>query len=881
MVTTMRKSGFFLALILITESFLFPETPVIKVYVTCRVNPHPPVVDGKLDDPAWEKAEWSGDFVQYEPYEGRAPTQPTAFKILYDDKYIYVAVRAYDDEPEKIVRRMSRRDSMDGDAVVVQIDSYHDKLTAFSFAVNAVGVKLDEVITNDGQQEDLDWNPIWDVETGVDSQGWTAEMRIPLSQLRFGNRQEQVWGLQVIRIFFRKQERSHWQLIPKNAAGWVHLFGELRGLDGLGPRRQIELTPYSVGRMQRFRRVNGNPYATGRRDDLLGGLDGKVGATSNLTLDFTLNPDFGQVEADPSVVNLTAYETFYEEKRPFFIEGRNILNYQIMGGDGDFSSDNLFYSRRIGRNPQGYPSLGTGEYADMPDSTSIIGAFKLTGKTPSGLSIGILDGITAAERAAVGIAGRERFEPVEPLTNYFSFRLQKDFSGGDTILGGMVTAVNRSTKNEELRFLHDSAYSGGLDFYHTWKQKTWFFSLKTVFSNVRGTPEAILRTQMSSVRYFQRPDADHIEIDPSRTSLSGHGGTLDFGKSGGGHLNFVAGLTWRSPGLELNDLGYLRSGDVIMEYFWAGYRVWKPFSIFREININFNQWRGWNFGGENTFDGGNINGYARFKNDWSLGFGINRQFGSLSASALRGGPSLRVPGGWNLWYNLQTDGRSKLRLNFGGGEYWGDNEFSRLRNIQAGVTYLPSNAVSVLVNPMYGVEHRTMQYVGTRAFGTEKRYLFGTIDQKTLGITFRVNWSLTPELSIQYYGQPFVSSGKYSEFKRITQPLAQSVTDRYHVFMGSELVFEAAANRFSADEDGDGRAEYDFTGPNFNFLQFRSNLVVRWEYTPGSAVYLVWSQGRTGFGWTGDFSFQDDIRSLFDVHPANVFLVKFSYCFRL
>ncbi|MEW5900660.1 MAG: DUF5916 domain-containing protein [Acidobacteriota bacterium] len=877
----MRKTGILLMLGLICLSLRAAQSTPKKVYTTHRVNPHAPTIDGKLDDAAWEKIKWAGAFVQREPLEGKAPTEQTAFRILYDDKNLYVAVRAYDSQPDKITSRMSRRDNIDGDWVEVSIDSYHDHLTAFSFGVNAAGVKADQCLSDNGENEDEDWNPIWDVETAIDSEGWTAEMRIPFSQLRFGKTAEQVWGLQLVRKFFRNQETSLWQFIPKDSPGWVHMFGELRGLSGLKPPRQVELTPYTVGKTQSFRREAENPFATGRSTDLYAGLDGKVGVTGNLTLDFTLNPDFGQVEADPSVVNLTAFETFYEEKRPFFIEGRNILNYQLMGGDGDFSQDNLFYSRRIGRAPQGYPEVASGSYVDLPESTSIIGALKMTGKTRSGLSVGLLDGVTAAENAAVNSLGDRFAVPVEPLTNYFALRLQKDYHQGDTIFGAMLTAVNRNLKDPGLNFLHDTAYSGGLDFYRTWKNKSYFFSLKTVFSRVEGSPEAILRTQKSSVRYFQRPDADHVELDPGRTHLSGHGGTMDFGKFGGGHLSFVVGMTWRSPGLELNDVGYLRSGDLLMQYFWVGYRIWKPFSIFREVNVNFNEWRTWNFGGENIFTGGNVNFSAIFNNYWRFGSGLNRQFPSLSQSALRGGPSLRVPGGWSNWLNLQTDSRKKWKLQLMAFNFWGDLKVTRSSRTEFGLTYIPSNAVSLTAGPTVGWEQRHLQYVGTAAFEGEDCYLLGRINQKTLGMSLRLNWSITPDLTIQYYGQPFISAGKYSEFKRVTEPRAQTFEDRYYLFGDEEIHYDGSLNMYQADENRDGIPDYAFSNPNFNFRQFRSNLVFRWEYRPGSVVYLVWSQGRTGLGQSGDFAYWKDVRSLFDVHPHNVFLVKFSYFFEL
>ena len=578
----MKKKLFPLCIILFCLQFAYSEPPEKKTYLTSHINPHSPVVDGKLDDAVWDKVPWAGDFVQRSPYEGKEPSQATAFKILYDDGNIYVAIRADDKEPEKIERRMSRRDDLEGDWIEVHLDSYFDHMTAFCFVVNAAGVKGDYVISNDGDNEDDTWDPIWYVKADINDTGWTAEMRIPLSQLRFGKKADQIWGLQVSRRLFRKEETSQWQLIPQKASGWVHMFGELLGIKGIKAQRQVELTPYSVGSMQRFKREEGNPFATGSLSNLYGGIDGKIGLPSDLTLDFTINPDFGQVEADPSVVNLTAFETYYTEKRPFFIEGRNILSFQIMGGDGSFSSDNLFYTRRIGRSPQFYPDTEEREYLDMPENTTIIGAFKITGKTKSGLSVGIIDSVTAKENAQLSYLGQRHAQIVEPFTNYFGFRLQKDYNKGNTIFGSMITATNRNIQNEELNFLHNAAYTGGFDFIHQWKDKTYYFSLKTVFSLVRGSKDAILRTQESSVRYFQRPDTDHVWVDPNRTSLSGHGGTVNFGKGGSAGFRFSTGVSWRSPGLELNDMVYLRRADAIMQWIWANYRISKPFSIFRE-----------------------------------------------------------------------------------------------------------------------------------------------------------------------------------------------------------------------------------------------------------------------------------------------------------
>jgi len=856
--------------------------PPRKTYRAARAGETAPVVDGRIDEASWDNGAWEGGFVQNTPYEGREPSEPTSFKILYDSKYIYIAVRAFDSKPESIEKRLSRRDNGGGDAVSVGIDSLYDRLTAFVFTVNAAGVKSDQLLVNNGQsngnEEDMSWDPIWDTAVSSDDKGWSAEMRIPLSQLRFGVKDEQVWGLQVRRSLFRASESSDWQPIPRNAPGLVHMFGDLRGLDGLAAPHQIEIMPYAVGSLLSSRAVPGNPFATGRDHKLMGGVDGKVGVTSDLTMNFTINPDFGQVEADPSVVNLTAYETFFQEKRPFFVEGRNIFDYQIMGGDGDFADDNLFYSRRIGRYPQLSPAVDG--YLDMPAATTILGAFKLTGKTKSGFTIGVLESVTARENAATFAAGTEGKAVVEPLSNYFVLRAQKDWNAGATVLGAMLTAVNRERDGGAYDALHRAAYSGGIDFVHSWGNRNYYLTFKAVASHVRGTAEAILNTQLSPVRYFQRPDAGYLSVEPGRMSLSGTGGTFEIGKQGGGRWLYVAGVTWRSPELELNDTGYLRQTDIIMSYLWAGYRITEPFGPFRQFNVNFNGWTGYNFGGENIFKGGNVNFNLDLKNYWYVGFGYNPQGSNLSASALRGGPSLYWPSGDSAWIYIQTDSRKKIRFSISGnGARRGSGDMTSW-NVTPAMTVIPGPSFQVSLAPSYSRSHSILQYVGTRTFGNESRYIFGTIDQETLSLTLRLTYCLTPDLTIQYYGMPFVSAGAYRDFKRILASRSKNAAERYGLF-GDDAVYDPETAAFQVDENRDGIVDYSFGKPDFNFRQFRSNLVLRWEYIPGSALYVVWSQGRTAFLPDGSFSYGRDLDGLFDTHPENVFLIKFSYCFQL
>ncbi len=877
----------FLLWIVLSLSFLAisgqPLTAEKKSFQAQRLNPHDPVIDGKLDDPAWQhiEKEWGGGFVQRTPEEGKAPLQPTEFKILYDDKNMYIAVRAFDNEPEKIEKCLSRRDILDGDYVEVQIDSYFDRRTAFAFAVNAAGVKRDMLVVNDGGSSDGNWDPNWIVKTSIDDRGWSAEMKIPFNQLRFAERPEMIWGLHVARYIHRRQETSHWNLIAQNASGWASQFGELRGLSLIQPKKQIELLPYAVGKLRFSRPQAGNPFASGRNGGLLAGLDGKIAVTNDLTLNLTINPDFGQVEADPSRVNLSGFESFFQEKRPFFVEGSNILNYQIMGGDGGFSMDNLFYSRRIGRRPHAAPQLGENEYADIPLNTSIYGALKLTGKTRSGWSLAILESLTGREQAEIDFLGEKRLETVEPLTNYLLFRAQKDFRQGDTIIGGMLTAVHRDLSDPNLDFLHQAATSGGLDFYHSWRKKTYFFSIKTVFSNVSGSRESIQATQESPVHYFQRPDADHLRYDTERTHLAGHGGTITFGKQGGGNLRFSSGITWRSPGLELNDMGYLRSSDRIMQWLWAAYTIQKPFAIFQRIHFNFNQWHVADFSGSGLTDGGNFSISSKFKNYWSLSSGVNVEGSGLAPNELRGGPALRYPGGWSHWFEIGSDTRKKARFYFGASNYWGSKQSRRYSDVWLGATFRPTQAISISLYPGYSSGKNELQYVDTQASAEGPRYIFAAISQKEFRLVVRLNLSLTPDLSIQYYGQPFLAAGNYSRFKRITQPRAANYADRFHVFTGQELHFSESENAYTVIENNDVASTYGFGNPDFNFLEFRSNLVLRWEFKPGSALFLVWSQGRTEGSNRSDFSLGRDFNRMFGIYPENIFLVKFTYGFDL
>jgi hypothetical protein len=845
-----------------------------RVYVTGRASA-PPRIDGRIDETVWDAVEWADGFTQREPDEGQPPTGDTRFKILYDDENLYVAYHALDPDPDRIVSILDRRDNFPGDWVEVNIDSYHDHRTAFSFTASLSGTQGDEFISNDGDNWDGNWDPVWEHRARPAPDGWTAEARIPLSQLRYGDHEEHVWGIQVQRRIYRQEERSVWQPIPKDEDGWVSKFGELRGIRGIRAQRRVELLPYTVAKEERFEEVQGDPFADGADGNVSGGLDGKIGVTSDLTVDLTVNPDFGQVEADPSEVNLTAFETFFQEKRPFFIEGANIFEYRIAPSVafGTHTTDRLFYSRRIGRSPQYRADFFENGYVDQPENTSIHGAAKLTGKTPSGTSIGVLDAVTAREEAVVESGGARREVTVEPATNYFVGRLQRDFDRGDTRIGAMVTAVNRDLDTPEVEArLHRSAYAGGLDFFHYVGERDYYLAVNLLGSRVAGSEDAILRTQTSSARYFQRPDNEGQSVDATRTSLSGHGGSVRVGKSQG-RINFDGGAAWRSPGFELNDVGFLRNSDEINQFSWVAYQLRNPFGAFRRMAFNVNQWLDFEYGGRNTYQAFNFNTNAAFRNNWTYYASVTRQNERLSLSELRGGPAMYVPGDVAMEAEMGTDSRRRLSGGFGGSAGVTDDDAGTSRGLWSWITWRPSNAIRLQLNPGYRHSEPDLQFISTEDYAGEPAYVYGSLDQRVFDFSLRVDYSLTPTLTVQYYGAPFVAAGEYGDFKRITDPDADSYEDRF-VSLDGLAVQDPATGDWEVDEDTDGTPDYGFVHPDFNVRDFNSNLVLRWEYSPGSSLYVVWSQARFGFQPDGAFDVGSDLDALFDVHPHDVFLIK-------
>jgi len=845
-----------------------------RTYKTLRTL-IPPTIDGVLDDEVWDQVEWASDFKQREPHSGADPSQITAFKILYDDNNLYIGIKLYDKDPEKIEKRMTKRDQLDGDQIFIGLDSYNDDRTAFVFGVSAAGVQSDMLIANDMMDPDPNWNAVYLVKVSHDQDGWNAEFRIPLSQLRFASVDELTWGMQVFRVIFKTQENVIWQFVPQDSPGWVSQFGDLIGINNIKPKLNTEILPYTVLKMRRFEEEPGNPYATGKEEKISMGVDGKISLTNDLTLNFTINPDFGQVEADPSVVNLTAFESFFEEKRPFFIEGKNIFSFPLANG-GPFEVDNILYTRRIGRNPHYEPDIADNEYLDMPSFTNILAAFKLSGKTRRGLSVGVMESMTPRMFGEISDGSTGQKMAVEPFTNYFLSRFQKDFNKGTTTLGGIITSTNRKIEDESLEYLPTAAYTGGIDFTHSWKERTYNISFKTFFSFINGSSESITDLQESPVRYFQRPDASHVNYDTTRTNLAGHGGIFQFNKSGNGHLSYTFFVNWRSPGLEVNDLGFIQRSDEIQQVAWASYRWFQPFGIFRSLNLSVALWNAWDFAGRGIYNGGNFNASAQFKNYWSISTNVNKEGNSLAKSELRGGPSLKVPGNSQFNINIQTDSRKKISFGFNGNFMRGAAQFNRMNNFGFSLSYRATDAFNFSLVPSFSNSTNELQYIDTYEYNGD-RYIMGKINSKQFGAALRIDYNLTPELSIQYYGQPFIFAANYTELKKITDPLSDKYLDRFHVFNSNEISYDRESEYYNIDENMDGIVDYQVENPNFNFFEFRSNLVARWEYSPGSTIYLVWAQGRTGDNSKGHYYFKDDIEDLSKVYPENIFLLKFSY----
>jgi Domain of unknown function (DUF5916) len=835
-------------------------------------------IDGTIDDAGWRGVPVAGDFWQRTPKEGAVPAHRTEFQIAYDDHAIYVAVRAFDDDPAHIRALLHRRDQeSSADWIGVILDSYHDRRTGFGFALNAAGVQRD-VLLYDDTNDDSSWDAVWSGASHIDDRGWTAEFRIPLGQLRFAE-DDQPWGVQVMRYVGRSGEQDFWSPVPRNSPGFVSRFGELRGLLGLRGGRRIELLPYITGGLGRVPHDGADPFHDAIDPRFGLGLDAKVGLTSAITATATINPDFGQVEADPSQVNLTANETYFAEKRPFFVEGIEIFQFGIGQGDGDGSSDTLFYSRRIGAAPHGAID---GDYVDVPAGTTIYGAAKISGKTAGGWSAGLLDAITAQEDASAIDGNRVRSHAiVEPLTNYGLARVKKDLRAGQTTLGAALTSVTRALDGTGLASeLHDQAITGGAALSHRFADDKWSTDIRTVGSWVHGTPEAIREDQLGFRHLYQRPDATHVELDPTRTSMSGGALVWDVSRGGGKHWRFAVGGDIRTPGFEANDLGFHGPVDSLTQWGFLAYVHDQPSARVLSWRINSNAWMYGNFAPEFLGYGGNLNGHIEFENFWNLSAGASIDNNMVDPGGTRGGPGLRNDPTGHVFANLSSDGRKPVTVEASGSLHrnWAADDFNGSVDVGANLQ-LRSN-VEVFLGPSYATGTTHDQYVDEPIDGAGmSHYLFARIVSDTLALTVRGSWTFTPDVSLQFYAQPFVAAGAYSHFKQAAATRARAHDDRYRNYRADQL--ELRDGSYFIDDDRDGAADYEVGVPDFSVRELRATVVGRWQYRPGSAAFFIWSHGQSDATSEGDLRVGRDLAGIIRAASDDVVMLKVNYWFGL
>ena len=839
-------------------------------------------IDGKLDDAAWAAAPRHTGFVQRFPHDQGQATVQTQFALLYDDDAVFVGVWADDPRPDLIRSLLTRRDvdAPSADAVTVAFDSYHDRRTAYAFQLNAAGVQRDMLLFDDTNSDDT-WDAVWTGGVAVTPTGWTAEYRIPLSQLRFATAEAQQWGLQVLRTVGRTGEQDSWSPWPRSTPQVVSKFGVVDGIANIGGGTRLELLPYASSGFDRMPVDSGDPLNKAYNWRRGIGLDLKYGLGPAFTLSATINPDFGQVEADPSKVNLSANELFFAEKRPFFLEGVDLFKLGI--GNGDNSSEGAFYSRRIGA----APALPDEDYdfVRAPSSSSIYGAGKLTGKTPGGWSVGVLDAVTGKETAEIalapdasGAAPRTTLLNVAPLTNYAVARVKRDLNDGATSFGASATAVNRKLDDPRLAALeHDQAYTGGLQLQHRWADNAWTANVNLMGSWVHGSPEAIAETQNSAVHYFQRPDDDAASFDPVRTSLSGIATRWQVGQFGDTkHWRFGTGGDLRTPGLELNDAGFQVNSDRIIPYFAVSYREDAPSAHVLNWQVGGDVFWVQNFEPRLLDTGLELNGNVQFSNYWQLSAYSNFDQARWNTNALRGGHTLRVdPGVFSNLY-LNTDTRSPVWFSVGG--YGGNNWTTGGRDggIDLGATIQARSNIDVFVGPSIYHRNEPMQYVDQIDDDVEMartHFVFGRLHETDLSMTLRVNWTFSPHLTLQAYAQPYIATGYYGEFKDVDNPGAARFTDRFHPLSSTEL--QLTDDTYHVMRSG---SSYSFDRPDFNFRQLRSTVVMRWEYRPGSTVFAIWSHGRTSDEFDGGrFRFGNEVSELARAGSENVVMVKANY----
>ncbi len=862
------------------------DTTFRRPTVTAYRSQGPISIDGVLDEPGWNQVPISS-FTQKNPTEGAPATFRSEVWVLYDDEAVYVGAKLHDASPDSIVKRIGRRDSdVSSDWFRIGIDSYHDRRTGYFFAVNAGGAISDGTLFND-EWDDDSWDGVWEASARVGDDGWYAEMKIPYSQLRFTKLDSYVWGINFSREIQRLNEESFFVMVPKNESGFVSRFADLTGIENISPPSRLELLPYVVGGTRRTSNFSaGDPFHDGVSHTGNFGADLKVGLGSNLTLNATINPDFGQVEVDPAVVNLSQFETFYSEKRPFFIEGSNLFEFGYGGANNNWgfnsATPTFFYSRRIGRSPAG--SVQHDGFSDYPEASTILGAAKLTGKVAESWSVAGLSALTQREYAIVqDDAGVRHEDVVEPLASYNVLRSQKEFNNGRQGLGFLGTAVSRDLGEPYLPAqFNASGLMGGIDGWTNIDSAGLFVITGWAsLSRINGTAERLVSVQRNFIHQFQRPDIGHVDLDSSRTSLSGHAGRIAINKQRG-NFRFNSAFGWVSPGYDVNDAGFTFRTDVLNMHVVSGYRWYEPDGFFRSKGFNVATFRNYDFGGNKTDEGYFLFFDTEFMNYWGVSGNLVFNPATLDRFGTRGGPMMRNTNRYGAYLEGWTDGRGAVSYFLGTSPGRSESGGYRL-TVYGGVTLKPTSGVQVRFSPEFSRDITMAQWVANIAdpaaaatYGT--RHVFGKIDQRELSASVRLDWTFTPKLSLQVYLQPLISVGAYSRFKELREPRSYTF-NRYGEDNGSTISYDESAGEYTVDPDGAGpAATLSFSNPDFNFTSLRGNAVLRWEFLPGSTAFFVWTHSNHDDADPGSFEFGRDFGKIFSTkNYDDVFLVKIAY----
>jgi hypothetical protein len=851
--------------------------------ITCYKLSEPLIIDGLLTESVYQNPPIT-DFTQKDPNEGASITEKTEVWVSYDQDNIYFSGRFFDSKPDSIDITLMRRDNIvESDWFFVSLDTYNDDRNGYFFAVNAGGSIADGTLYNDGWDDDS-WDGIWESKTRVDEKGWYVEMRIPFTQLRFKESDKMVWGINLDRDIKRRHEMSYYIMVPKNESGFVSKFADLVGLDGIKSKQRFEVLPYFVQKAQYLVHDENNPFYKSKQYKTSLGADLKFSVGSNLNVDATINPDFGQVEVDPAIINLSEFETFYQEKRPFFIEGSNIFAFGYGGANNNwgfnFSVPELFYSRRIGRPPQG--NVSSKGYLNYPSETRILGAAKLSGKIDESWSIGVLSSLTERTFAKIQTPnGINIEEQVEPLTHYGVFRTQKEFNSGKQAIGMIFTSVNRDLNSDNLKnLLSDQAYTFGTD---GWTflddDETYVITGSVIGSYTSGTRDYLIRLQKQPYRYMQRPDKTYMPLDSNRTSIAGIFSRVMLNKQKG-NFYINAALGTASPGFEYNDLGSQWFADRINGHLVTGYRWFDPDNIFRRKSIYVAYSRTSDYEDNISRSGFYMNGSLQFLNYYGFNFEGSYNFESISTTLTRGGPKLIIPFNYSFSLGAYSDSRENVIIS-PSADFWRNQTDSYQFDLDLEIEWKPSSQISFVLEPEYSYNFTKYQWVGNFADpyavnSYNTRYVFADLYQKTLSATIRLNWIFTPTLSLQLYIQPLFAVGDYEKFKEIINP--PSIDVKEYGNEGSQISYDEGSMTYTVDPDAEGPATpFSFSNPDFNFKSLRGNLVLRWEALPGSVFYFAWTNSRMNFENPGEFNFKNDFSNLIKSKSDNIFLVKFSY----